>query len=273
MDQPASGRRRVRVAGAVMALAAVIAGGVWLRDFLPISSQALEQRIEGRTDVIDVAVTADDGDDGLPFPLMRITQDVEVVMPEDATAEAVSDVLAAYADDIEDGDVLGVTIRLQGARTVLITCCGTQANDAVIADFLEAAQDPHVMSYSREAVPVLSIIEVALEPLPFDDVAAYLVRYGSIEPAEHVSVESGDFLIIRDEQFGERSLARIDARVQVVSRLVRKFGLAGAAIADRSALELRLDVPSDEAAVRRYLAETTDDAAIGKVRFLSAPRG
>lgn len=269
MDRSAA-RRPVWIAIAVIVLAALVAGGLWLRDFMPVSTQTLEQRVEGRPGVIAVVATEDDDGDGLPFPLMRTTQHVEIVMASDTTVEAVSDVLAAYADDIEDGDVLAVTIVLRGVQTVLVTCCGTRASDEVVADFLAAAADPHVRSYSREAVPVLPMVYVELEPLPFDEVAAYVDRYGAVEPAEHVSVESGGFVIIRDEQFGERSLARIDARIRLVSRLVDRFGLAGAVIADRSALKLHLEDQSDEPAVRRYLAEATTGAAIGRVRFVRA---
>lgn len=261
-------RRGFRRATLVVAvLVSVVAGGMWLRDYLPASVQALEGRVEGTPSVVDVAVAEDDGD-GVPFPLMRTSRHVTVVMDGAPTLDEVDGVLGAYADDVDDGDVVSVAIELQGMRTRLITCCGTRAGGVVIGDFLAAAADPHVQSYSREAVDGYSMVVADLDPLPFDEVVSYVERYAAIEPVEHVTVESGAFLIIRDEQFGPASVARIDARLRLVSRLVRQVGLAGADIADRSALVLRLDSADDRGEVDRLVSEAANEASIGKVRVV-----
>ena len=268
MNRPSA--RRAVVYG--VAAAASMAGVVWLLDYLPPSSQTLERRVDDADSVVDVTVLENDGD-GLPFPLMRAPQDVEVQMTDDATTGEVSAVLDAYADDVDDGDVLAVTVNLESPRRQLITCCGSRAGEAVIDDFLEAAADPHVRSYRREVLDCCSTVEVEVEPMPFEDLVARLTRYAAVEPVESVTVDAGAFVVIRDEQFGPASVARIDARVRVVSRLVDAVPLAGAVIADRSPLELRLDDAADEPRVRRLLAETAD-GDIGKVRIVVArPRG
>ena len=106
-----------------------------------------------------------------------------------------------------------------------------------------------------------------LDPLAFDEVADHVRGYAAVEPVERVSVVSGPFVIVRDETAGPRSVARTDARVRLVSRLVDRFAVVGAVITGRSALEVRLADTAGLARVQRSVAGAVDRDLIGEVRF------
>ncbi|GAA5150028.1 hypothetical protein GCM10023340_26280 [Nocardioides marinquilinus] len=257
----------MRVARAAFAGVALVVVGLWLRDFLPASEDDLEGRVDDLPAVLDVVATESSGDDGLPFPLMRIGNGVDVVLRTDSDARAVAEVLDAYADDVDDGDVDAVSVSLRDRDATLVACCDGWPDDAAVTDFLAAAHDPVVRSYSRVVRPEGSDVEVELEPLAFADVVARLDAHRGVGPAGWVRVGSGGFSLTWNDGLDAERLARLEARTELVIRLDDELGLAEAHVSDRGPLALRLDDPDDELAARRLLAGVEDRAVVGTVRL------
>ncbi|WP_395659981.1 hypothetical protein [Nocardioides sp.] len=230
------------------------------------SPTQLEDAVDDKPGVLSVSVERADGDDALPF--QRVPNYVTVRMAGDATAEQVRDVLHAYDDDIDDGDVGSVDVVLDGPKHATLSVGeGIHVADEVVDDLVAAQTDTTVATYLREAYPVLPSVHITVPATNFAGVQAVADRYQVVKDAdgsdavENVEVVSGRFLLIRDA--GNEDLTITTSREDLVEKVADRFTLLGAAVGGRGPLELWA-APVDVRAVSR-MADRVAGPRVGNV--------
>jgi hypothetical protein len=227
----------------------------------------LENAVEGMPGVIKVEAAEASGDDGIPF--QPIPKHVDVLMSADSSEAEVMAVYDALEDEIASGDVQGVELRLYDPRVVtLSTGAGIRATEAMADDLVTAVHDDAVLSYRREAHPVLPGVSITLAPTGFKGIVARADRYRDQPEIELVEVTSGDFSLTRDAV--NEDLARTDARQRFVEQMAQRFRVTGAVVGGRGPLEL-IVARADLAALRRLVEGPHVPRAIEPVVVRSSP--
>lgn len=226
------------------------------------SADDLAARGERSPSVVDVVVEPDAADDGAG-PLSAASHHVRAVMRADATAEEVMALFDAYDDQVEAGDVVSVSVTLEGATGAsLASGEGVEVSLREVEDLVRAQADPVVTSYLLQDYPDLPLVQVGLAPVSFAEVVSVADRYLLLDDLESVTVSSGDLVLRREAVDG--SAERVAAREAAVLAVAERFDLLGADVSGRGP-DLEVDVAEgQEAAARRFLARTaTDD--VGRV--------
>lgn len=254
-------RRSLRAWGIGAALA--VAAGAGALAGCSVSAADLGDEVAGKPGVLEIDVReVDVADHDLPFS--SVPWQVAVVMAPDATGEEVMAVFDAYGDEIADGDVLTVEVTLDGPRAATLSSGegGTVARESV-EDLVRAQHDPAVVAYRREGGPAWSEVLVRLAPTDFATVVARADDYRDGPGLDAVSVESGDFVLVRD-RVNDEPLATA-AREELVRALARRFTVRGATVTGRGPLRVVV-VPEQRAAAQRFVATAADrDEALGRV--------
>jgi hypothetical protein len=225
------------------------------------SPESLENAVKNSPGVLMVEAREDDGDDDIPGA--RIPKHVMVLMEGDASAAQVMAVFNAYEDDIDDGDVGAVEVRLKGPKqATLSTGGGIHATEVMVRELVEAQQDGTITGYRRQASPVLPSVRLDLVPVGFDEVVSVADRYVDVEGIELVEVISGGFVLIRDAV--NEDLALTKARERFARQVNARFRLTGAVVSGRGPLELFV-VPHQTAAAREYVDNVTPGQGLRRV--------
>ncbi|MDN4173971.1 hypothetical protein QWY28_13500 [Nocardioides sp. SOB77] len=227
------------------------------------SSDELAGQVAGEPGVLGVRVTEEDvADDDLPLgdPPRR----VDVRVAADASAAQVRAVFDAYAEAVEDGHLVSVTVALDGPRdVVLATGEGVRVTGDAVEDLVDAHRDEDVLAYRREAYPVLPGVSVDLVPSAgLDGVLAWAHRYDDAADVDLVAAEAGAFLLVRDSV--NEDLRVTSAREALALRVDDSVGLRGARIGGRGPLELVV-ATDDVAAARRLVARAPEGALLKRV--------
>lgn len=253
---------------AVAAVVLVVGLWWWLRDVLPPSLRTLEHRASDLAGVAHVDVEEPEGDDAIPF--QHFLNEVTVTMDGNATADQVKDVLHAYDDDIDDGDVGSVELTVPGAggaRATLRLGQEVHVDDAAVDEVVDAVGDPQVRSYVREVSPGgRSTLTVTLRQTSLRDAVAYAEQFADGPPVRAVDVVSGPFYVRRQLPSGEQARALRDRRTQVALRLDERYDLDEVLLVDRATFVVRLADPSERRAVRDYLAGLPTSSEVGTFR-------
>jgi hypothetical protein len=259
----------VRVMRIPLTRAAMLPGAaaVLLLSACAPSTDSLEDAVADHPSVTRVDAVEVGGDDALPF--QQIPNTVTVWMDGDATADEVMEVFDEYDDDIADGDVVSVDVILAGSKKATLSSGqDVQVTRSMVDDLVDAQHDETIVGYRREAYPVGPSVDLALTDADFDDVVAAADRYRDVEDLELVEVVSGGFVLIRDS--GNEDLRSTTDREEAARQVDDRFGLRGAVVTGRGALELVVD-PVDRAAVRRWVRRT-ELGLVGKVVITSSER-
>jgi hypothetical protein len=225
------------------------------------SAGSLETAVRDRPGVSRVEVSANSGDDWIPFT--TIPKHVDVVMDANASASQVLSVFDALADEVSNGDVQSVELTLADTKSLaLSTGAGVHATPAMVEDLLGARDDTRIVSYRREAHPVLPGVSITLTPGDIDTVTLVADRYREAVDIDLVEVRSGDFLLIRDSV--NEDPARTRARELFVQRVDRRFRLTGAVVSGRGPLELFVSA-IDVRALRGFVETRSSSEEVGRV--------
>lgn len=225
------------------------------------SPGSLEKAVRDEPGVIKVDARESDGDDGIPFA--KVPKHVTILMDADASATQIMAVFDAYDGDIDDGDVEGIEVVLDGPkRATLSTGEGIHAAHLMAQELVEAQDDSDVIEYRREAHPVLPGVYLTLVPLEFDEVVSLADRYRNTEGIEYVQLVSGGFLLIRDEV--DEDLTITEARERFVQRANLRFRLTGAVIAGRGPLKLFV-APAQRHALQEYVDNNAATRTLGRI--------
>jgi len=211
--------------------------------------------------VLQVEARENDGDDDIPFA--KIPKQVTILMDGDASATQIMAVFDAYAGDIDDGDVEGIEVVLDGPkRATLATGEGIHATGPMVQELVEVQHEHDIIGYRREAYPVLPSVHLTLVPADFNEVVSVADRYRNDDGIDDVGVRSGGFILVRDEVNEDPELTA--ARESFVQEVALRFRLRGAVVSGRGPLELTV-TPSDRAALRRFVERNALKHTLGRV--------
>lgn len=184
-------------------------------------------------------------------------------MDADASATQIMAVFDAYEGDIDDGDVEGIEVVLDGEKhATLATGADIHATEAMVDELVEVQHQDDLIEYLREAYPVLPAVHLTLTSSGFDDVVAAADRYRNVDDIELVGVRSGDFALVRDEVNEDPEFTA--ARERFVHEVALRFRLRGALVAGRGPLRLAV-APSDQAALRQFVDLSPAANGLGRI--------
>lgn len=240
----------------VVAVAAMLLGGCGAP-----SVQELEEAATGLPAVRRVEVREFTGD---PLPWQRPSREATVSMEEDATADEVAAVFAAYGDDDGSLDIGAVTVLLDGPKHVRLLVGGSEqrVTRAMIEQVVAAQTDPDIVRYRREEVAVIPSVSIVLQPTTFDEVVRVADGYTDEDPGLIVDVESAGFRLGRDPVNEDQDF--VARREALVLRLAAQVPLRGALVSGRGPLRLRVR-PGDEALVRRLIRSDPAAADVARI--------
>ncbi len=249
---------RLSVAGTALPLAAAM---LLLLAACSTSPESLENATEDMSGVIKVEAAESDGDDDVPFATSP--KHLKILMDADAAATQIMAVFDAYEGDIDEGEIGGIEVVLDGPkRATLATGAGIHATDLMVEDLVEARDDDAIVRYRRQAYPTLPSVSLTLAQADFDQVVSVADRYRNVDQIDLVEVVSGGFILIRDEVNEDPTFT--EARERFVHTVSERFRLTGAVVSGRGPLELVVS-PTDKMALLEYVEAHAPAQTLGRI--------